>query len=290
MTDRLAVYTVSIGAKFPLAPPPDFRNVDWVVISDNPDLEAKGWQLLQTEPVLSFDHPRSSRHPKMMPHRYLEGWSRSLYIDTNVRLTGDPELLWSHLVGTDKTVLFGAAVQSLHPSLTEEFAAVRSLGLDFPGVIEELFELYLSIYPEALSKPIPWGGILARRHDSKALQDAMEQWFYLILRTSRRDQLSFHMAVSNLSEDSLSLVNLDNRKSMYHRWPSVKARKASSYRQFRFPDAARKVEPYDRGDMLAREIIRLRSAETDALRKLDDVLNSRTMRLARFLQGLIRSD
>ena len=74
-----------------------------------------------------------------------------------------------------------------------------------------------------------WGGILARRHNDADCKQAMELWFSLVLKHSRRDQLSLPLALRALRGNQTKVSYLDNRKSDFFRWPVAGYSKPPNY-------------------------------------------------------------
>ena len=282
MQDELVVYTVVMGENRKVPRAMTVKGVRWVIVSDIPGLRAPGWETMVSKRTLKFDSPRSSRHPKMMPFEYFPSHSRSLYIDSNIRLTADPRKLWEFLIGSADECDFGAAFQSFRPTLDDEFQAVRDLRLDTPASIEELYSLYLNHYRDALNHRVTWGGILARRHGVSSLENAMRDWFFLTLRTSRRDQLTLPIVLVDNPDLRFRRVNLDNRASNFHRWPASRVPKSTTYRQFQFPDREPTAKVQTSENLLAREVARLRESETAALKQLEGVYQSRSWRAVQF--------
>jgi len=279
MQERLVVYTVVMGERRKVSSAVKTDGVDWVIVTDVPGVQAAGWTTVEAKRVLDFDSPRSSRHPKMLPFDYFPNHSRSLYIDSNVRLKSDPRALWDFLIGKEGRFDFGAAFQSFRLTLDDEFQAVRDLRLDAPASIEELYSIYLDSCGDELGRPITWGGILARRHGVSALEHAMRDWFFLTLRTSRRDQLTLPLALKNHPDLRFKRVHLDNRSSQFHQWPASKVPKSASYRQYRFPESGPTSPTQSTEKLLAQEIARLRKSETAALRELQTIRQSRSWRI-----------
>lgn len=84
---RKVLYTVT-GRYEHLASAPRFPESDWdyICLTDNPNLTSDTWTILQFEPPFENDHARNSRLPKACPHRFLQDYETSLYIDNTVAL------------------------------------------------------------------------------------------------------------------------------------------------------------------------------------------------------------
>jgi hypothetical protein len=227
-TPSLIVYTVLLGQKADLNPPPFSPNADFVCLTDQTGLVPNGWQIRTIEPVFPDDIPRSSRHPKINTHLYFKDYSRSLYIDSSILLIADPESLWSELVESEE-VIFGGIAHSFHVNMLEELEAVSSAGFEANEVIKNQLDFTVGKFKGYLSARPVWGGILARRHNEPDCRYVMELWFSLIVRFSRRDQLSLPLALRELRANLIQVSYLDNLNSKYYKWPVGGYARPSSY-------------------------------------------------------------
>lgn len=235
MNENLAVYTVCVGDGFSLPEIYPADGVDYLCFTDNPQLEANGWKLKVINPILQSDLIRSSREPKIRPHKHLHDFSRSLYIDTRVLLKKDPKDLWDHLVG-DNPIAFSAFYHSFHSTLEEEFEAVSKFGLDDNTRINEMRAVLQKNLPRALSDSFVWGGVLARMHHEPECIEAMEIWYAHVLRYSRRDQLSLPLALNSMKPSRVCLSQLDNHENAFLSWPTD-TRKPARYFEHTRPKA-----------------------------------------------------
>ena len=218
MSASLAVYTVVMGDGYSLPKTVPQPRVDYICFTNIPDLVPNGWSLKVVPPLLPADLVRSSREQKIRPHRWLRGYSRSLYIDASVQLIEKPLLLWDHLIKDELNVL-GLMHHSYRDNILDEFEAVLKAGFDDKGVLAKQIEAYKKYFPKTLNDKPNWGGLLARRHNEPACIEAMEIWFANVMRYSRRDQLSLPVAMSVLSEDRYRVVSGDIHGAEFHIWP-----------------------------------------------------------------------
>jgi hypothetical protein len=217
--DRLVVYTVLMGQAADLNPVPTSTTTDYVCFADQKISQPNGWTVRLVEPVIPGDSARSSRHPKAKPHLYLKDYSRSIYIDSSVRLLQDPENLWNRLMPKPE-MIFGAIYHSFHFTIMEEIRAISALGYESDAVMLKHLESSEQESPGYLNTRTIWGGILTRRHNNKDLIDPMDSWFSKILNSSKRDQLSLPLALRKLRGDQIHISHLDNHVSEFHVWPS----------------------------------------------------------------------
>lgn len=225
---RIAVYTVVFGQVVTLNPVPKSKMCDFICFTNQELPAVDGWEIRLVETVLPTDLPRSSRHPKALPHLYLPEYSKSLYVDSSVLLTADPLTLWAALMPTQTTVI-GLFSHSFHSTLQQEFDAVEELGYEKSSIVKEQLEAHTFQHPEYLLKRPIWGGIIARRHLNENCRTAMEIWFVNICRFSRRDQLSLPLALCSLAENNVLILHDSIGESAFHKWPQGGFQKMADY-------------------------------------------------------------
>lgn len=218
MAQTLAIYTVAMGAEYKLPKTVPCPGVSYICFSDRPQADSNGWTVRQVEPLFPLELARSSREQKIRPHRWLQNFDRTIYVDTKVQLTGSPLELWDFLIPNER-VVFGALHHSFRATVADEFALVKGKGFETRAVLEEQLEVYRKIAPEVLEQRPVWGGMIARRHNNPAVIDSMELWFAHVLRYARRDQLSLVLALSQMPQSHVSLIACNNHESDYHLWP-----------------------------------------------------------------------
>jgi hypothetical protein len=220
MAEHLCVYTALFGRYEDLLPQPIAAEseFDFICFTDDPELESDIWRIELVEPPLRSDPARSSRYPKICAHRFLDGYDTSLYIDNSVLLTRPAEEIVEMLL-PDRGAAFGAVAHSFRDTVEDEFLAVMDAGFDSERVCLEQLAHYRLHYPDVLALRPVAGGVLARRHRQPDVIDAMERWWYHVLRYSRRDQLSLLVALFDSSVSPV-LVELDLQSNPYWRWPA----------------------------------------------------------------------
>ena len=213
------VYTVALGEGFTL---PNVENIkslaDFICLTDKENRELNGWTTRYFDPIFPADLPRSSREPKICPHKFFPDYNDSLYLDTRVQLKVEPEVLWKKLMPSEET-LFAACHHSFRRTIREEFTAVRKSRFDDENILLELENFFKKFEPSVMGKKPIWGGILARRHNDLRCMKVMELWFSFICRYSRRDQLTLPFVLDRLKNEDLNICDIDNLKSPFFEWP-----------------------------------------------------------------------
>ncbi|NBE07594.1 glycosyltransferase domain-containing protein [Paragemmobacter ruber] len=216
-SDPLVVYTVIIGDGYRLPPVRSVQDAPHLCFTDQ-RLDPNGWELVPITPILPADPARSSRDPKVRPHRFLPQYSRSLFIDPTVDLLAPAQALWAALVPAPDQV-FGCMHHSFRTSLADEFDEVDRASMEHARILRELRNMLQDRHPDLLAQPPYWGGVIARRHNHPACIDAMEAWFAHILRYARRDQLTLPLILSQMPAARRHIAALDNIRSPFHQWP-----------------------------------------------------------------------
>ena len=226
---KLVVYTVAIGTGFHLPDLEKYPDVDYICFTDEHPKNSDGWQVRRVNPVLPADLPRSSREYKIRPHVWLPEYEASLYIDTRVKLLGNPKTLWSYLVARNEEISMGFIEHTFRKSLIEEFEEVMKRKFDSELIIQNQLQDYTTHYPEILKKRPLWGGMIARRHNQASCVVAMEVWMANVLRYSRRDQLSLLVALEGVPSKNLQVSSLDILSSSFHKWPTGESLRPTGY-------------------------------------------------------------
>jgi hypothetical protein len=218
VTGRRCVYTVVAGGYEPVLEQHIARqhDTDLICFTDGEVPAGSGWQARPLELVLPQDTNRSSRLPKLLPHRVLPDYDESLYIDNNVLLTVDPAVMFERFLPDG--VGMAAFAHSFRATLRDEFEEVVKVGKEAAWVCEEQLHHYEATDPEALDMRPIIGGFLFRRHADPLVQATMERWWVHVLRYSRRDQLSLLVVARELGLDIL-VHEVDNHLSEWHEWP-----------------------------------------------------------------------
>ena len=226
------VYTVLIGGYDPIHPQPvaEGSGVDFICFTDNPSIEAQGWQLVEVEPMLDGDPVRSQRMLKILGHEQLAEYDRSLYIDNTIELRKHPSELLDHLLEGRELGLF---VHSFRERLIHEFDEVVRLNYDDAPRVHEQLWTYSQFAAEVLEQQPLWTAILARKQGA-AVDRFNETWAREVLRYSRRDQLSVLYALSRTGLE-FSSPEADNFESEWHKWSTSPERRVAQGKSSAMP-------------------------------------------------------
>jgi len=217
MGERCCVYSVLMGGYEMLVEQPvaESSDVDFVLFTDDRGVTSESWQIRHEEPVLPQDPTRSSRRPKILPHVVLPEYDVSIYVDNRVVLRQDPQTIVDRLLPDDSVLAINAHDE--RETVRDEFEVVMRWGLDARWVCCEQLEHYESWRPDTLGRRPLWSGFMVRRHNDPVLIRANEIWWTQLLRYSRRDQLSFVLALAEAGLEP-TIHHLPGRGSELHEW------------------------------------------------------------------------
>lgn len=195
---NIVVYTVIMGSYDGLLPQPKYKGVEYICFTDQP-FRSKTWEIV---PLTSNDLPlaRISRKPKIMPHKFLEAYEYSIYIDGNILVLRNPlELVLSELSKTPMAIFDHNQTDDARDCVYKEHQAIIDL-YHQSGVLKDdltLMENHMKRYKD-VGYPKDNGLIAAtvilRKHHHPEVIRTMETWWDELCAGSKRDQLSFNFA------------------------------------------------------------------------------------------------
>lgn len=184
---KAAVYTVITG-DYDAIPIPKVVNKDWdyILFTDNTTIKSDFWDVRYLKED-GLDNVRLSRKPKILGHKYLNGYDFSIYIDGKISIIGDlNEYIKKYSNG--KSLL--CVGHYLNIDIYEEAALCKYLGKGRQDEIDKQIAEY-----KAKGFPAGYGltdnCVLIRSLKDEKLNKVMEDWWDELCRHSSRDQLSF---------------------------------------------------------------------------------------------------
>ena len=216
----LVVYTALFGNYDILIDPrAKYDNCDFLCFTDQNHLNTKIWK--QVKVSKSFPSPvAANRHFKWLPHRYLNEYEVSLYLDSNILLYVDPKVL------IDKYLAEADIAMPRHPFRNciykEALSLIYGNKVTFCKICQQIKHYRQDGYP--CNHGLMEQGIILRRHNKKNLVHVMEkQWFELQKWGNYRDQIAFpyimwkyDVNVSLIKENArnnISFIYLPHKKS-----------------------------------------------------------------------------
>ena len=168
------------------------------------------WQCFSEENSLPIyeDNNRNAKRFKVLPHRYLQDYEYSIFIDGNMTVRGNIDGLIEKYLSDANVAFFSHNNNHLDArnSAYDEAQTIFDLGeknikrspergilnyKDNPFVIQKQMERYRMLrYPA--NDGLITGMVILRRHNEKDCIETMEDWWTEIKYNSKRDQLSFN--------------------------------------------------------------------------------------------------
>lgn len=187
---KRVIYTVIVGGYDRLREPEPYPGWDFVCFTDG---RRTGWRSKvglshwDIRPIHG-DAPTEvlrSRLPKILPHRYLQDYDYSVYIDGNAWLLEDP-------TGPLETMGWPKMAVSEHPFRETVFEEIDECVLQNKAPHDLLATQREAYRAEGLPEntPLLENNLLLRRHNDPDVIRLMEAWWDQMNTHSHRDQLS----------------------------------------------------------------------------------------------------
>jgi len=205
------LYTTIFGGYDDLVKPKLPSGWDWKCFSEKNSLS------------LYTDNTRNAKRFKVLPHRYLQDYIYSIFIDGNMYVVGNVDELIEKYLSDSNVAFFNHSQNQLDPRdcIYDEYNAIIHLGnndsnknyKDDPNIMsEQVNRYYKEGYPS--HNGLITGMVILRRHNEKDCIDAMEDWWTEIKYGSKRDQLSFNY-VAWKNKLKFNYMDGDSRNNKY---------------------------------------------------------------------------
>lgn len=202
-------------------PKPDY---DYVLFTDSKDLLKKKHYLWWEIRPLAFnksDSVRNARWHKTHPHLLFPNYAYSVWIDSNIQISGPAiyNLIEKHIKAKHKIAI------ALHPKrdcIYDEANMCIISGKDNPALINKQMEvLKADKYPE--HNGLYETNVLLRNHGDSKIKELCDKWWDFIENYSRRDQLSFNyllwkLNIKHYPIDKKSLRTRSDFKMIVHNY------------------------------------------------------------------------
>lgn len=190
-TAKLVVYScITAGYDKPIKLYNVKADVDYVMFTDKPALynqEDFVWEFRRLD-LEGLDGARASRYPKFNPHKLLENYQESLWIDANVEIVSDT--LYNDVERMrDSGVTVAIGIHPKRNCVYEEFQRCLAGSVDNRETVEkQLSILENDGYPK--NNGLFENGIIYRRHNDSSIKRFDEDCWNMLIKGSRRDQLA----------------------------------------------------------------------------------------------------
>ena len=172
---------------------------------------------------LYTDNTRNAKKFKVLPHRYLQDYEYSIFIDGNMYVVGNVDELIEKYLSDSNIAFFDHNKNRMDPRdcIYDEYNAIMNLGKndpnqkykDDPQVMYDQVKRYQDEgYPS--HNGLITGMVILRRHNEKDCIRVMEDWWTEIKYGSKRDQLSFNY-VAWKNNTKFNYMDGDSRNNEY---------------------------------------------------------------------------
>ncbi len=204
--NKKVIYTSIFGDNYYLHDPEvKLEGYDFICFTDNPKYKSDIWEVKLLPKM--YDGVRDSKKPKILPHRYLQKYDISIWVDGDIKITSNiDELVTTHLKHHNHAAfnheLCGITITgdlNSRNCVYDEATFIKWLGDQHPkkrykdnlDTINSQIERYkLSNYPS--KNGLTRNTILIRKHNETDVIKTMETWWTEVKYGSKRDQLSFN--------------------------------------------------------------------------------------------------
>mgnify|MGYP003111683860 CR=1 FL=1 len=205
------IYTTIFGGYDDVTKPNLQNGWDWKCFSEENSIP------------LYTDHTRNAKKFKVLPHRYLQDYEYSIFIDGNMYVVGNIDELIEKYLSDSNIAFFDHNKNRMDPRdcIYDEYNAIMNLGKndpnqkykDDPQVMYNQVKRYQDEgYPS--HNGLITGMVILRRHNEKDCIKVMEDWWTEIKYGSKRDQLSFNY-VAWKNKTKFNYMDGDSRDNQY---------------------------------------------------------------------------
>jgi len=207
MPGKIAIYTSIFGGydNLPEIPyKPD--NCDFICFTDK-DINSTEWKIIKS-PVIYSSPNRNAKRYKVLPHKYLNQYEYSIWMDGNMSVKGDVNELIDQYLSNSSIAFYSHANNVLDSRSCpyEEAEYILTIGnknynlnpergilayKDNPAIITKQMQNYgYAGFPR--NGGLITGMVILRKHNDPDCIKVMEQWWSEVSYNSKRDQLSFN--------------------------------------------------------------------------------------------------
>ena len=172
---------------------------------------------------LYSDNTRNAKKFKILPHRYLQDYEYSIFIDGNMYVVGNVDELIEKYLNDSNIAFFDHNKNIMDPRdcIYDEYNAIINLGKNDPNqnykddpqtMYDQVKRYQDEGYPS--HNGLITGMVILRRHNEKDCIRVMEDWWTEIKYGSKRDQLSFNY-VAWKNKTKFNYMEGDSRNNEY---------------------------------------------------------------------------
>lgn len=164
------------------------KDFNYVCFTDQQVGDPGIWEIRPLEDR-NLDRVRSAKYYKILPDQFFEDYEYSVWIDGNIDvLTNELEVRIEELIQAGS--ILSASKHFERDCIYQEANICMLYGIDDPDIIDAQVHYYRSKgFPE--HDGLFEMNIIFRKHNDQHLTAMMQDWWEMIVKFSRRDQLSF---------------------------------------------------------------------------------------------------
>ena len=164
------------------------KDWDYVCFTDNQQDIAAGqvgiWQIRPLQ-FTQLDNTRNNRYHKLSPHLLFPEYQESIYLDSNINVL--TPFLFEFIQASNRTFVLPKHFKAT--CIYQEYQEVLAANLDDPQLIEQERQVL-----EKAGMPTQYGfcenNVLYRKHHDPQVKSLMQEWWNMVTKYSKRDQLS----------------------------------------------------------------------------------------------------
>lgn len=186
---KKVIYTILVGKYDDLLQPLAVdESFDYICFSNDFSEKTIGVWSIREIPFSDADDTRVSRYAKLLPHKVLEEYDYSLYIDANIQITGSEFYRF-----VNQRILEGVLVAQV-PNIFRDCIykdieiAYRRRKVDLRGAKKQYGHLKQEGFPEHFG--LFENNVLLRKHNDPSVVDMSEAWWKEYCDYTHRDQFS----------------------------------------------------------------------------------------------------
>lgn len=188
---KKVVYTVLIG-NYDELKDPSFINEEWDYICFSDHLKQDDYNVWKIENVNhdSLSTIELSRLPKLCPHLFLKDYDISLYIDSNIDLKSNFIYQRAKELEQDLHAIISIPKHPTRDCIYEEAEILKYRGKTIPHLVNKQLSFLLNQgFPKNYG--LFENNIIWRRHQNDQITQLGNDWWELLLKYSKRDQMGF---------------------------------------------------------------------------------------------------
>lgn len=202
--DSLVIYTaITKGYDNLKSPQYIIPNAKYICFTDDETIKSDVWE------IRGVDGGVSDRMLKILPHRFLNEYETSIWVDANIQIIGDLSEYATKYQRNANVLFFPHGIRKC---IYEEIAACIYLNkADKLELINQAMRYKMEGYP--FDNNLLCGGCIVRNHNMTKIQNVMELWWKEYLQGAKRDQIGLpYVFWKENTEYDLSNENIYNNK------------------------------------------------------------------------------